>query len=96
MKELNQLLELVGKEYKSDSEFPMRVKPFNKATNPLISFKKIPEIWVEDIKHFMIGQACPILEDGELGIYICDLNVWIKQNLNKILRHYKIEEITND
>lgn len=92
MKELNQLLGLVGKKYENGYLHSIYDVTFLDS----ISLKQVPEIWLSDIKEFMIGQAGPILENGEFGIYSGDLHRWINKSMDKILRHYKIEIITND
>lgn len=92
MKELNQLLGLVGRKCENGIIYSVYAPTILDS----ISLKEIPEIWLSDVKEFMFGQAGPILENGEFGIYSGDLYRWVNKNMDKILRHYKIEIITND
>ena len=100
MKELNQLLGLVGRKCENGIIYSVYAPTILDS----ISLKEIPEIWLSDVKEFMFGQRYfkgtaqvgPILENGEFGIYSGDLYRWVNKNMDKILRHYKIETITND
>lgn len=95
MKELNHLLGLVGMKYENGVVIH-GLKTGTISAFSHISLKQIPQTWLIDIKEFMYGQTGPILENGEFGIFSADLYTWVNKNMDKILRHYKIEMITND
>ena len=65
-----------------DSEHEIRV----------VKESMIPEKWLKCFNHFMFGQTCVMMADGDTAYYFLDFLIWYNENKTRILRDEAIDD----